>query len=142
MFPSTKQFTDALDAQEITYTVQTAAETGKEKDVVLVAVAAENTDLTITFIFEQDYESAALRIFDFCKVPESKNSAILTALNAQNNRFRFAKFVLDEEEHWVQVEMDAVFRAHDVGEICFELLYRMVDICDAAYPALMKALWN
>ena len=35
----------------------------------------------------------------------------------------------------MQVEMDAAFRTHDVGEICFELLYRMVDIGDTAYPA-------
>lgn len=37
--------------------------------------------------------------------------------------------------------MDAVFRSHDVGEICLELMARCVDICDKAYPDLMKALW-
>lgn len=37
--------------------------------------------------------------------------------------------------------MDTAFRSRDVGEICYELLIRMVDICDTAYPDLMKALW-
>ena len=38
--------------------------------------------------------------------------------------------------------MDASFRDHDVGEICRELLRRCVNICDEAYPDLMKALWT
>ena len=52
------------------------------------------------------------------------------AINSLNRHFRFAKFVLDTDDNTIQVEMDTAFRSRDVGEICYELLIRMVDICD------------
>lgn len=39
------------------------------------------------------------------------------------------------------MEMDAAFRENDVGDICVELLFRSVELCDKAYPAFMQALW-
>lgn len=66
---------------------------------------------------------------------------IYPAINSLNKHFRFAKFVLDTDDNTIQAEWDAAFRSRDVGEICYELLIRMVDICDTAYPDLMKALW-
>ena len=86
-------------------------------------------------------QDVAIRVFDLVKVPEAKLDVLLKAINAVNRRFRFAKFVLDTDDNSVQAELDAVFRSHDVGEICLELMARCVDICDKAYPDLMKALW-
>ena len=63
------------------------------------------------------------------------------AVNAVNYRFRFAKFCIDTSDNTIQAELDTPFRAYDVGEICMELTARTVDICDKAYPDLMKAIW-
>ena len=80
-------------------------------------------------------------MYDIVKVPEEKVDVMYPAINSLNRHFRFAKFVLDTDDNTIQVEMDTAFRSRDVGEICYELLIRMVDICDTAYPDLMKALW-
>lgn len=52
------------------------------------------------------------------------------------------KFVIDFNENTVHGTMDACFGTHDVGMICYDLLDKGVDICDKAYPELMKALWG
>ena len=114
----------------------------KGREVVDVSFGGENMNTIKTrFIFEEDGESVAIRVFDIVKVPEEKVDMIYPAINSLNKHFRFAKFVLDTDDNTIQAEMDAAFRSNDVGEICNELLIRMVDICDKAYPDLMKALW-
>ena len=94
------------------------------------------------FFFDEDCESVAIRVFDILKVPKEKTAAIFLTVNALNSKFRFVKFCVHTEDSTVQAEMDASFRDHDVGEICRELLSRCVNICDEAYPDLMKALWT
>lgn len=93
------------------------------------------------FYFDADAEAVAIRVFDIVKVPAEKADVMYPAINSLTKHFRFAKFVLDTDDNTIQAEWDAAFRSRDVGEICYELLIRMVDICDTAYPDLMKALW-
>ncbi len=71
-----------------------------------------------------------------------ENISMLAAINQQNARFRFVKFVIDTNDHTVQAEADVAFRSHDVGDICLEYVSRCINICDDAYPELMKALWG
>ena len=66
----------------------------------------------------------------------------MAAINQQNAKFRFVKFVIDTNDHTVQAEADVAFRSHDVGDICLEYVSRCINICDDAYPELMKALWG
>ena len=92
--------------------------------------------------FKNDCEAVAIRMFDLVKFPESKLPTMLAAINQQNARFRFVKFVIDTNDHTVQAEADVAFRSHDVGDICLEYVSRCINICDDAYPELMKALWG
>lgn len=141
MLASTKQFIDAMEAKGIRYDPRGPLDNGK--DVVIVPYSGDSIpSIRVQFFFDEDCESVALRVFDILKVPEEKTASMLAALNAQNAHFRFARFVLDTNDGTVQVEMDIPFRKYDVGDICLEMLSRMVNICDDAYPALMKGLWG
>lgn len=138
MHSSTQQFVRAMDAKDIKHSDPEAAAGGRE--TVTVIYSGENIpSIRMRFFFDQDCQDVAIRVFDLVKVPEAKLDVLLKAINAVNRRFRFAKFVLDTDDNSVQAELDAVFRSHDVGEICLELMARCVDICDKAYPDLMKA---
>ena len=140
MLASTKQFVQALEQKEIRYTDQGTTESGK--DMITITYGGDNmSSIRVQFFFDEDGESAALRVFDIVKASDDKVGRILTAVNEQNARFRFAKFVLDVRDNTVQAEMDASFRSSDAGDICLEVLQRMVGICDEAYPELMKAMW-
>ena len=128
MHSSTQQFVRAMDAKDIKHSDPETAAGGRE--TVTVIYSGENIpSIRMRFFFDQDCQDVA------------KLDVLLKAINAVNRRFRFAKFVLDTDDNSVQAELDAVFRSHDVGEICLELMARCVDICDKAYPDLMKALW-
>ena len=140
MHLSTKDFVRFLDHKKLRYTVR-EADGDNSRDIVRINFTADSTDMTIQFFFNEDNEDAAIRVFDLAKVPSAKIEKIYHTLSEQNNRFRFAKFCLDERDNTIQMEMDAAFRSHDVGEICHELLLRTVDICDKAYPEFMKAIY-
>lgn len=140
MLASTKQFVQALEQKEIRYTDQGTTEGGK--DMIAVTYGGDNmSSIRVQFFFDEDGESVALRVFDIVKVSDDKAARILTAVNEQNARFRFVKFVLDVRDNTVQAEIDASFSRSDAGDICLEALQRMVGICDDAYPELMKAMW-
>ena len=38
-------------------------------------------------------------------------------------------------------DLDKLLARDDVDAVCMELLSRILDICDTAYPELMRALW-
>lgn len=141
MLYSTQQFIQLLDEKGTKYTVGSPTENGK--DTMTVSYGGDNMpSIRCSFFFDKDSEGVAIRVFNIVKVPENKVNAMFPVVNALNNRFRFAKFCLDTNDNTVQAEIDGAFRSHDVGEVVRELMVRMVDICDKAYPDLMKALWS
>ena len=117
MLSSTRQFTDAMENKDIKYEYKGTTDSGK--DIVVLGYTCENiSTLTLRFFFDEDCEAVAIRMFDLVKFPESKLPTMLAAINQQNARFRF------------------------VGDICLEYVSRCINICDDAYPELMKALWG
>lgn len=141
MLSSVIQFVNYMDKKDIKY--NNRGPLGDEgREVVEVSFSGKNMNSVRTvFYFDADAEGVAIRVYDIVKVPEEKVDVMYPAINSLNRHFRFAKFVLDTDDNTIQAEMDTAFRSRDVGEICYELLIRMVDICDTAYPDLMKALW-
>lgn len=140
MLSSTQQFVTTMDAKGVKYTYQGTTESGKDR--LVLRYSGDNvSSMTLQFFFDADCESVAIRVFDLVKFPAEKLNNMYAAVNAVNNRFRFAKFCIDTSDNTIQAELDTPFRSYDVGEICMELTARTVDICDKAYPDLMKAIW-
>lgn len=141
MLSTTRQFIDAMERKRIKYDNRGTSDSGK--DVVHVTYTGDNmTSIKVRFHFNNDLEDVAVRVFDICNVQRGQLASAIVTVNALNNKYRFAKFVLDPEDSTVQAEMDLIFRSNDVGEICLEALSHMVNICDKAYPDLMKALYS
>lgn len=132
---STKQFLTYLDSKDIKYTFQGESD-GKE--VVKVSFGGDYMDtITANFFFSKDGEDVAIRIWDIISFDSSKFAAICDVANDLNCKYRFAKFTVDSD-NTVTMAVDAVFRTNDVGEICYELMHRSVNICDEAYPMLSR----
>ncbi len=142
MHKSTQDFIRKLNEKNVHYKEAGTAKNGD--DLLTVSFSCDNisSGVKVTFFFSDDNEDVALRCFDLVKVPDDKVAACFIAVNQQNKKFRFGKFVLDTGDNTIQMEMDAVFRDHDVGEICYELMMRAVNLCDDAYPEFMKAIWS
>lgn len=99
------------------------------------------SNLTIHFISSDELNDVAIRVFNLCKVPEGKRTAVLEAMNDIHLRLRYAKFVMDKEGS-VRIEMDIPQTVENLGEVALELCSRIVNIADDTYPELMKVLWS
>lgn len=140
MLASTQQFVTTMDAKGVKYTYHGTTENGKDR--ITLAYSCENApSVRVSLFFDDDNRGAALRVFNLVKFPEEKLDPMMRQVCDLNNRFRFVKFCIDFDDNTVQAEMDGVFRDNDVGEICMELIARCVQICDDAYPDLMKSVW-
>ena len=65
---------------------------------------------------------------------------MLEECNSLNGEYRWVKFYIDGDGD-IAVSMDAVVDIDTVGAECIQLVNRMVNIYDDAYPRLMRAIW-
>lgn len=84
-------------------------------------------------------EDLAIRVFEYVTIPAGRATAALKACNEASGRYRFAKFVYQENGN-VSIEMDMPAEVRNVGDVAVELLYRLLDIADDAYPIFKEAL--
>lgn len=96
----------------------------------------------IIVIFDDNDRTVSIKSFNLCTVPEEKKDRIYKICSDINERFRWATFFVDEDDNTITVQDDAVIQADTSGDEIFELIMRMVNIIDEAYPTLMKGIWN
>ncbi len=119
-----------------------------ETDAVSIVEAAfcvaAGPQVVARFISRGDGNDVAFRIFGLmCKIPESKRGVMLEACNMLNETIRFFKFYMDGESS-INIEADLPARTDDscVGESCFELFLRAMNILDEKYPVLARAMYT
>lgn len=116
---------------------------GDDMEVVKVRYSADNVDcVEVKLFFDDDNRSVAVRSFNICKVPENKKPAVYETCSKLNDKFRWIKFYIDEDDNTVTGAMDAIIQLDSCGEECKEIIHRTVGIVDDAYPDLMKAIWS
>ena len=98
--------------------------------------------IKIMLFFDNDDRVVAIRSFEFCTFPEDKKAAMYKACSEMNYKYRWTKFYVDEDANQITIADDAVIQLDSCGEEIFELMYRLADIADEAYPYLMKAIWQ
>lgn len=115
---------------------------GDEQEVIRISFNADNLEsIRISLFFDKEDKNVAVRCFNLAKVEEARKSKVYEACSKLNDDYRWAKFCIDEQDNTVTAAVDAVIRMDVAGEICHELVMRMVNIVDEAYPVLMKAMW-
>lgn len=116
--------------QDVDERVVDVAYNGKNADVLRVRVLFDPDDSGHVHFISGDVGSFKE------KVPEG-----LLLCNAMNMNYRWAKFYLNQQNS-VVVDSDAIIDRNIVGPSCVEIVERMVDIVDHAYPEFMKAKWG
>lgn len=115
---------------------------GDDMEVIQARYSADNVDrVEVRLFFDEDNRSVAVRSFNICKVAEARKPAIYETCSKLNDKFRWVKFYVDEDDNTVTAAMDAIIQLDSCGEESKELILRTVGIVDDAYPELMKALW-
>ena len=128
-------FSDYLDEKGIKHRIV-------ESDRILVGIHGnELPNQYVTFVFDDKDTNVAIRAFSIIKVPESKKVNAIVMCGVLNNAYRFVKFCIDKDAD-LNAEIDAVIEPYTAGKVCFELLVKLTEILDKAYPAIMEAFWN
>ena len=130
-------FETALDQRDIKYV---ELENSKQP-AVRIGYNMQNMDyLDVFFWFDPDGETMHFGTGVMAHVPENKTEQALRAINAANVNYRWLTFFLDKDNDIVS-SGDQVLAPNVVGDTCYELLNRTLNICDEAYTSFMKAIW-
>ena len=98
--------------------------------------------ISIFFKFDESDTHVHLEGMDFVTVPKDKFDAIYPVLNELNDKYVHVKFVLDTSDGEINARDDDIIQLDSCGPECFELMIRMVQIVEDAYPQIMKAMWS
>lgn len=96
----------------------------------------------ITIIFDDNDRTVALRAFSILKIPDSKVNNMFAVVNALNQKFRWIKFIIDEEDNTIDAADDAVIQLDSCGDEVMELCLRFASIVDDAYPEIMASMFG
>ena len=114
----------------------------EEESVVKASWKLDNTSIDIFFKFDKDCHDVHIQGVNFIQVAKENFGKMLQAVNACNENYRWVKFTLDMEHGQISVEDDAIIQLDTCAEEVFELMIRMTQIVDDAYPKIMKAMWS
>lgn len=134
MNSAAQNFANYLSSKEIKYRLES-------ENVLSTGFTESNTSVTVKFVFGEDGEDVALRVFSIAKVPENKLAGMAQVCSQLNLKYRWVRFYLDSDNE-VTAAIDAVISAGTSNDVCFELLIRIIKIVNEAYPEIMKGLWS
>ena len=96
-----------------------------------------------TFLFIKDDDEGndvAIRTLPLVRVPNSRRKEACILLNSFQQRYRYARFVIDKDGD-VNVSYDFLVACQDIGECAVDVLMKMCGVLDACYPELMRFIW-
>ena len=99
------------------------------------------THVAVHLVFDLDGTSAQIITSPIASSPVEKAARVLLTLNDCNNKFRWVKFYLDDDND-VVANGDVLFNEQNCGDACVEMILRTASIIDDAYADIMKAIWN
>ena len=139
MFKMTTEIYNALKQVDI---LKVFTEEHEESSEVWMQFGVKNGgSYRIRFISHDDDNDVSVRIFGLISVEEDQMEKLLPAINELNRKYRFVKFVLDDDGD-VNLEYDYLSGCPDPAASATELVIRIAKMVDSAYPVLMRALWS
>ena len=131
-----KMFTSFLESKGTKFQVL-----DDEGSVVRVGWQLEATGISIFFQFGDDNTDIHMEGTDFLTFPAEKLNTMYKLCNDMNRQYRWVKFTVKEDRKEVICECDAVIQLDSCAAEATELMLRMNNIVDKAYPYFMKGLW-
>ena len=141
MYKATGLICEMFDQRGIKYHVV-------ETDQLSVVDAGYNIEggptVRIQFFSSDDENDVQVRIFGLMhKVPEAKRAAVLEVCNRVNSEMRYYKFYLDKDNDLTgQGDVPAAISEGDIGECCFEMFIRAVQILSKCYHYFPEAVYG
>ena len=126
-----------FDSQDMKYSI---TDDGK---AIITGFGLQNLEsVKITIIFDDNDRTVGLRAFSILKIPDSKVNNMFAVVNALNQKYRWIKFIIDEEDNTLTAADDAVVQLDSCGDEVMELCLRFASIVDEAYPEIMASIFG
>ena len=138
---ATNLISEVFDSHDIKYRV---VEAGDASIVEAGFSVTAGPQIIARFISNDEDNDVAIRVFSLvCKVPAERRAAMMEACNTLCGKIRFFKFYLNDDND-VNMEADLPVRTDDscVGECCFEMFVRIMNILDTEFHILAEALYS
>ncbi|MCQ2444046.1 MAG: YbjN domain-containing protein [Mailhella sp.] len=113
-----------------------------EHSVRIVWQGANIYTLPIVMRFDGDGRPIATAdCYELCHVSAEKRDVLTECCSVLNERYRWVKFYLDEDDDIV-TEIVIPLPPDGTGRFCMDMMLELRDITDHAYPFIMTALWG
>ena len=110
-------------------------------DLCVIGWDFEGGSIQIFFSFDETDTHVHLEGMHFIKIPSDKYDSVYKVLNECNAEYVHVKFILDTKSGQIIARDDDIIQLDSCGPECFELMIRMVQIVEDAYPKFMKVIW-
>lgn len=141
MFKSIRLIMQEMDKVNMHYNVEDM----EDVNILSAGYGIENGPTITIKVFSQDDDNdVAVRVYGILhNVAEERIPKIMKVINQCNQKFRYFKFVMNDDND-VSVEYDFPVEASDytLGQEVVEILMRMMHVLDECYPVLMRAIWS
>lgn len=127
---------------------------GLDFDVNIYGEWQENIEVSFTiengpvvkakFISCGDDDKVGIRIFSIVNdITKQARARVIEACNELNYELRYLRFVFDEDDRDINVEIDlCALDDKSIGPACMEMCHRLMYYMDPAYRLLMKAIFS
>ena len=139
-YKATNLIANEMDSQGVRYRVFTGA---RAEDVDCSFPVDEGPIVHVRMISTDDDMDVAVRVFSLINdIPKAKQDRILRVCNELNNKYRYAKFVLNDNDLNVEYDFPMAVSEDSIGKCACEVFRRLMGIFDNSWPTLMKALFG
>ncbi len=139
-YTTTQSFLDYLDSEDIIYNYKGILRSTQEECVEVKFVLNNYSSMTCNLYFHSDEDSVSYRIWSIVTATASENY-ILSTLQKLNQSYKYAKFVYDDRDSTVQVEMDMYIDPYRSGEmVCANMLSLFAVVDDSDVTAMLHSL--
>lgn len=127
-----------FDSEDLKYDL-----TGENEEVILSGFSMKNRpgSQRLVIHFDDNEKGVAIRAFEVAKFPEEKKESMYKLVNQLNDKFRWIKFTVDEEDCTITAADDAVIELDTCGQEVWQCCRQMLGIIDEAYGDIMKGIF-
>lgn len=135
-YTSTKAFLTVMDALNIKYTVGGMDSSNNELVVISNSDSEINFTYAVAFFFNSDESHCSIRVWDIITFGDADFAKVLRTVNSLNEKYKYVKFSVDEDDNTVTASMDLIYNTEAAGQVVTEAMLRSMQIIEDSYPSL------
>lgn len=137
MYRCIQEITKAFDGVNIRYHVDRKG----DHEVLVTTITTKVASYKVLFVkTDESGNDVGIRIIGLASYPEEQWMDVYKLINRLQQKYRFAKFLLDEDGD-LMVNYDFPVSCEDIGRSSVEMVLTLAKVLDEVYPELKRLQW-